>query len=484
MAITFPTTLDALTNPISTDQVSVVPHASQHADINDIAEALEAKVGVNDSTVTTSLDFMLRRMPRLVKAGGYTIVAADKGKLIAAAAATAFTLTLPSNAAVGADFWFCVVNEMTGATAANRRNSIARAGADTIDGGTAARESYPGDLVMFFGDGAGAWTTQTIKGGYLQVLTADSPFTVTWPAGGFTGAILDQWAGGAGGGSGRCRAAGAAGAGGSGGGGGSYRHNFVARADLGTTSTVTVAATAAGGPAQLADTSSGTNGTVGNNTTITVSGQTLTAFGGGAAFGGTAVANTGGGGSGVLGVGNTGGTAGVAGGQPASGVSAAGHFGGGGSGLAADGQSAGWGGGSGGAGSITVASWSGGGSSHAGCGGGAGGGVTTGNVGQNGGSGGIFSQTAGGGGANGTGGAAGTAGTAGIAGPTANGPGSSGGGGGGSSTAGNNGGAGGAGGIACGGGGGGAATNDGAGGAGSGAGGTGGAGLVRIWFLP
>ena len=38
------------------DSVSV-PHATQHADLNDAVEALEAKVGVNGSAVTTSLDY-------------------------------------------------------------------------------------------------------------------------------------------------------------------------------------------------------------------------------------------------------------------------------------------------------------------------------------------------------------------------------------------------------------------------------------------
>lgn len=62
MAITFPTTLDSLTNPTASDKLNsvTVPHATQHADINDAVEALEAKVGIDDSAVTTSLDYIVK----------------------------------------------------------------------------------------------------------------------------------------------------------------------------------------------------------------------------------------------------------------------------------------------------------------------------------------------------------------------------------------------------------------------------------------
>lgn len=52
MAISFPATLDALTNPVGTDYQSVVDHASQHANANDAIEALEAKLGITASTPT------------------------------------------------------------------------------------------------------------------------------------------------------------------------------------------------------------------------------------------------------------------------------------------------------------------------------------------------------------------------------------------------------------------------------------------------
>lgn len=57
MTTVFPGSLDALTNPTASDDTSTVDHAAQHANANDAIEALEAKVGVNSSAVTSSLDY-------------------------------------------------------------------------------------------------------------------------------------------------------------------------------------------------------------------------------------------------------------------------------------------------------------------------------------------------------------------------------------------------------------------------------------------
>ena len=61
MATSFPTSLDALTNPAAGDSLTSPSHAGQHADANDAIEALQVKVGVNGSTVATSLDYKVER---------------------------------------------------------------------------------------------------------------------------------------------------------------------------------------------------------------------------------------------------------------------------------------------------------------------------------------------------------------------------------------------------------------------------------------
>ena len=60
MATNFPTSLDSLSNPVSGDTLNAPSHSLQHANSNDAIEALEAKVGVNSSAVTTSLDYKVR----------------------------------------------------------------------------------------------------------------------------------------------------------------------------------------------------------------------------------------------------------------------------------------------------------------------------------------------------------------------------------------------------------------------------------------
>lgn len=59
----FPTSLDTLSNPTGADITEnsnpLLDHDYQHSTANDILEALEAKVGVNSSAVTTSFDYKL-----------------------------------------------------------------------------------------------------------------------------------------------------------------------------------------------------------------------------------------------------------------------------------------------------------------------------------------------------------------------------------------------------------------------------------------
>ena len=60
MATNFPTSLDSLTNPSSGNTLNSPSHSTQHANANDAIEVLEAKVGVDNSAVTTSHDYKIR----------------------------------------------------------------------------------------------------------------------------------------------------------------------------------------------------------------------------------------------------------------------------------------------------------------------------------------------------------------------------------------------------------------------------------------
>lgn len=60
MATNFPTSLDALDDPTGSESLAAGAHAAKHTNVNDAVEALEAKVGVNGSAVTSSLDYLVK----------------------------------------------------------------------------------------------------------------------------------------------------------------------------------------------------------------------------------------------------------------------------------------------------------------------------------------------------------------------------------------------------------------------------------------
>ena len=73
MTTDFPGTgLDDFTNPASTDPLNNPDHATQHANKNDAIEAMQAKIGVDSSAVTTSHDFKLQNVTGSDKAASVT----------------------------------------------------------------------------------------------------------------------------------------------------------------------------------------------------------------------------------------------------------------------------------------------------------------------------------------------------------------------------------------------------------------------------
>lgn len=73
----FPSSLDSLSNPTTSDSQLTVSHSSQHANANDAIEALQAKVWINNSTDTASLDY---KTSRITQKGG--IVTSNGSNLV------------------------------------------------------------------------------------------------------------------------------------------------------------------------------------------------------------------------------------------------------------------------------------------------------------------------------------------------------------------------------------------------------------------
>lgn len=57
----FPEGLDNFTNPTSTDSMETVSHSSQHSNANDAIEALQTKIGVDDSSDTNCIDYKIKQ---------------------------------------------------------------------------------------------------------------------------------------------------------------------------------------------------------------------------------------------------------------------------------------------------------------------------------------------------------------------------------------------------------------------------------------
>jgi hypothetical protein len=100
VATNFPTSLDNLSNPVSTDTLASPDHAVQHANINDAVEALQAKVGIDSSTDATSLDYKSRLVAINAQTASYTLVLSDVRKLVEVSNASANNLTVPPNSSV------------------------------------------------------------------------------------------------------------------------------------------------------------------------------------------------------------------------------------------------------------------------------------------------------------------------------------------------------------------------------------------------
>lgn len=92
-AVSYPTSLDTLTNPSATDRTNVVSHSGQHSDANDAIEALEAKVGADGSAVTTSHDYKLSGVTGSDKAVSLTGTEVLTNKTLTSPSVTGMTAT-------------------------------------------------------------------------------------------------------------------------------------------------------------------------------------------------------------------------------------------------------------------------------------------------------------------------------------------------------------------------------------------------------
>jgi len=95
MASNFPSSLDSFTNPSSSDAMDSVsvPHATQHSDLNDAVEALQAKVGADSSAVTSSHDYKIAQLEAISHGKILQVVSATKTDVFSTSSLTLVDIT-------------------------------------------------------------------------------------------------------------------------------------------------------------------------------------------------------------------------------------------------------------------------------------------------------------------------------------------------------------------------------------------------------
>jgi hypothetical protein len=76
MATSYPSAIDTLVNPSSSNPLSSPSHSEQHTNANDAIEALETKIGINNSSDTNSIDYKVNSLQTAVTNIGNSTTAA------------------------------------------------------------------------------------------------------------------------------------------------------------------------------------------------------------------------------------------------------------------------------------------------------------------------------------------------------------------------------------------------------------------------
>ena len=100
----FPTSLDSFTNPTTNDFLNSPNHVSQHSDLNDAVEALEAKLGIFASTPTSG---------KLLRGTGVGTSAWDKDAPAGTIVGTTDSQTLTNKTLTSATINTAIINNPT-----------------------------------------------------------------------------------------------------------------------------------------------------------------------------------------------------------------------------------------------------------------------------------------------------------------------------------------------------------------------------------
>lgn len=168
MPTNYPGALDNFTNPSSGDQMNVVPHADQHANANDAIEALQTKIGIDNSTASGSIDYLLKSPNSFDPGHRHTlvspIVSGTGGIQHATSAATSGTSF--TYASVQVDAWGHVTSISAGVTPAVASSPFVTVGNDIALTGERSLIGTA-DRITFVDNGANSTYVANIASSYV-----------------------------------------------------------------------------------------------------------------------------------------------------------------------------------------------------------------------------------------------------------------------------------------------------------------------------